>query len=68
MVQQDQDQKDSKTEVIVEPEMASPPESFAGGDHLLLGWLVLVVPLQIYPPLLALFPLSIWEEDQGLYT
>ena len=34
---------------------------------LLLGWLVLAVPLQISPPLLAPFPLDIWEEDQGLY-
>ena len=34
---------------------------------LLSGWLVLVVPLQIFPPLLAPFPLDIWEEDQGLY-
>ena len=34
---------------------------------LLSGWLVLVVPLQISPPLLAPFPLDIWEEDQRLY-
>ena len=34
---------------------------------LLLGWLVLDVPLQICPPLLAPFPLDIWVEDQGLY-
>ena len=33
-VQQDQDQKDGKTEVIVEPKTASLPEPFAGGDHL----------------------------------
>ena len=55
LVQQDQDQEDDKTEVIVEPKTASPPE------------LVLVVPLQISPPLLAPFPLDIWEGDQGLY-
>ena len=33
-VQQDQDQKDGKTEVIVEPKTVSPPEPFAGGDRL----------------------------------
>ena len=32
-VQQDQDQEDGKTEVIVEPKRASPPELFAGEDH-----------------------------------
>ena len=32
-VQQDQDQKDGKMEVIVEPKTASPPEPFAGEDH-----------------------------------
>ena len=32
-VQQDQDQEDCKTEVIVEPKTASPPEPFAGEDH-----------------------------------
>ena len=34
---------------------------------LLSGYLVLVVPLRISPPLLAPFLLNIWEEDQGLY-
>ena len=33
LVQRDQDQEDGKTEVIVEPKMASPPEPFAGEDH-----------------------------------
>ena len=32
-VQRDQDQEDGKTEVIVEPKTASPPEPFAGEDH-----------------------------------
>ena len=32
-VQQDQDQEDCKTEVIVEPKMASPPELCAGEDY-----------------------------------
>ena len=45
MVQQYQDQKDDKMEVIVEPKMASPPEPLAGEDHFLSRWLVLVVPL-----------------------
>ena len=43
------------------------PEPFAGADYLLSGWFVLVVPLQISPPLLTPFLLNIWEEDQGLY-
>ena len=33
-VQQDQDQEDCKTEVIVEPKTASPPEALAGEDLL----------------------------------
>ena len=32
-VQRDQDQKDGRTEVIVEPNMASPPEHFVGEDN-----------------------------------
>ena len=32
-VLQDQDQKDGKTEVTMEPKAASPPETFAGEDH-----------------------------------
>ena len=36
-VQQDQDQQDGRTEVIMEPRMASPPEPLAGEDHLLSG-------------------------------
>ena len=32
-VQQDQDQEDCKTEVIVEPKTASPPELFTGEDR-----------------------------------
>ena len=66
-VQQDQDQSNGREEVIVEPKPVSPPEPLAGEDQLLSGRLVLVVPLQTCPPLLAPFPLDIWEEDQGLY-
>ena len=33
LVQQDQDQKDGKMEVIVEPKTASPLEPLAGEDH-----------------------------------
>ena len=58
---------DCKTEVIVEPKMESPPELRVGTDYLLSGYLVLVVPLEISPPLFAPFPLDIWEEDLGLY-
>ena len=32
-VQQDQDQEDCKTEVIVEPKTASPPELYADEDY-----------------------------------
>ena len=32
-VQQDQDQQDGRTEVIVEPKAASPPEPLAGEDY-----------------------------------
>ena len=32
-VQRDQDQQDGKTEVIVEPKTASPPEPLAGEDY-----------------------------------
>ena len=32
-VQQDQDQEDGKTEVIMEPKTASPPEPLAGEDY-----------------------------------
>ena len=33
LVQQDQDQQDGRTEVIVEPRTASPPEPLAGEDY-----------------------------------
>ena len=33
LVQQDQDQEDGKTEVIMEPKTASPPEPLAGEDY-----------------------------------
>ena len=33
LVQQDQDQKDGKKGVIVEPKTGSPPEPLAGEDH-----------------------------------
>ena len=34
LVQRDQDQRDDRTEVIVEPKTASPLEPLAGEDHL----------------------------------
>ena len=37
LVQQDQEQKDDKTEVIVEPKTASPPELCAGKDYFCQG-------------------------------
>ena len=36
-VQQDQGRKDGRMEVTVDPKMASPPEPFAGEDHLQSG-------------------------------
>ena len=33
LVQQDQDRQDGRTEVIVEPGAASPPEPLAGEDY-----------------------------------
>ena len=33
LVQQDQDQKDDRTEVTMEPKAASPPEPFVGEDR-----------------------------------
>ena len=33
-VQQDQDQQDGRTEVIIEPKTVSPPAPLAGEDHL----------------------------------
>ena len=33
LVQQDQDRQDGRTEVIVEPKTASPPEPLAGEDY-----------------------------------
>ena len=34
LVQQDQDQQDGRTEVIVDPKMASPPVPLISEDHL----------------------------------
>src|SRR3954464_11106775 len=43
------------------------PMAFHRRRPLLLRYLVLDVSLQICLPLLAPFPLDIWEEEQGLY-
>ena len=64
-VQQDQDQQDGRTYVIVEPKTASPPEPFAGEYHF-CQIACTSCPLSKWP-LLDPFPLNIWEEDQGLY-
>ena len=63
MVQRDQDQEDGETEVIVEPKTAS-PQGFSQAKTAFVRIAVLAVPLQICPPLLAPFPLNIWEEDR----
>ena len=45
-MQRDQDQKDGKTEVIVEPKTASPPEPLAGEDHFCQDSLYLLPPFK----------------------
>ena len=64
-VQQDQDQQDGRTEVIVEPNPASSSGSFGKRGSTLVRISVLDVPLQ-NGQLLAPFPLNIWEEARGL--
>ena len=64
-VQQDQDQQDGRTEVIVEPKPASSSGSFGRRGPTLVRISVLDVPLQ-NGQLLAPFPLNIWEEARGL--
>ena len=64
-VQQDQDQQDGRTEVIVEPNPASSSGSFGRRGPTLVRISVLDVPLQ-NGQLLAPFPLNIWDEAQGL--
>ena len=65
-MQRDQDQEDGKAELIVEPKTAS-PQSFSQAKTAFVRIACTSCPLQICPPLLAPFPLNIWEEDQGLY-
>ena len=65
LVQQDQEQEDFKTEVIVEPKTASPPEPLQAKTAF-VRISCTSCPLSIWP-LLAPFPLNIWGEDQGLY-
>ena len=52
-------------EVTMEPKAAS-MQSLLQAKTAFVRIDVLDVPLQISPPLLAPFPLNIWEEDQGL--
>ena len=65
LVQQDQDQRDGRMEVIVEPKQASSLGSFGRRGPTLVRISVLDVPLQ-NGQLLAPSPLNIWEEAQGL--
>ena len=46
LVQRDQDQKDGKMEVTMEPRAASPPEPFAGEDHFCQDSLYLLSPFK----------------------
>ena len=46
-VQQNQDHEASKTEVTVEPKTASPPEPFAGKDHLCQDSLYYLSPFKL---------------------
>ena len=47
----------------MEPKTASLSEPLAGEDYFFQDKLIIAVPFQISPSLLAPFPLNIWEED-----
>ena len=64
-VQQYQDHRNDRKEVIVEPKPASSSGSFSRRGPTLVRISVLDVPLQ-NGQLLAPFPLNIWEEARGL--
>ena len=57
---------DCKTEVIVEPKTAS-SQSLSQAKTAFVRIACTSCPLSNWLPLLAPFPLNIWEEDQGLY-
>ena len=63
-VQRDQEQQDDKTKVTMEPKAASPPEPLQA-KTVFVRISYTSCPLSNWP-LLAPFPLNIWEEDQGL--
>ena len=64
-MQRDQDQEDGQAEVIVEPKTVS-PQSFSDVKTAFVRISCTSCPPSNWP-LLAPFPLNIWEEDQGLY-
>ena len=64
-VQRDQDRKDGRTEVIVEPTTASRPEAFAGEDHFSQDRMYLLFPFK--SGRCGIPSLQLWEEDQGHY-
>ena len=65
-VQRDQDQKDGKMEVTMEPKTAS-RQSLLQAKTAFVRIACTSCPLSNCLPLLAPFLLNIWEEDQGLY-
>ena len=65
LVQQDQDHRDGRTEVIDEPTAASRPEAKAGEDHFSKDRMYLLSPSNL--AIVGSLPTNIWEEDQGHY-
>ena len=64
-MQRDQDQQDGEAEVTMEPKTAS-HQSLLQAKTAFVRISCTSCPLSNWP-LLAPFPLNIWEEDQGLY-
>ena len=64
-VQRDQDQKDGRTEVIVDPRRRH-HQSLSQAKTTFVRIACTSCPLLDWP-LWHPFPLNIWEEDQGLY-
>ena len=61
-----EDQQDDKPEVTVEPKTTL-PQGLLQAKTAFVRIACTSCPLSNCPPLLAPFPLNIWEEDQGLY-
>ena len=64
-MQQDQDRQDGRTEVIVEPTTASPPEPLQMKTTFIRIGCTSCLPLNF--AVVGPIPAFIWEEDQGHY-